>query len=109
MAKFNKGWNQDDSLEEVFGPVERDISGASVTRRTVAVTGAGPDKVGAVSPYGKESVADALGSCACPSTPAASSSDPDVVMPLVEGRGDLAYSKSDFTELGGRPTKTAKP
>jgi len=53
MTKFSDGWNQSDSLEEVFGPAERDISGAAVNRRTVAVTGAGPDKVGAVSPYGK--------------------------------------------------------
>ena len=108
MAKFSGGWNSADDLG-LLGESEQDISGASLNRRTVAVTGAGPDRAGAVSPYGKESVADALGSCACPSTPAPSSSDPDVVMPLIKSRGDLTYSKSDFTELGGRPTKTAKP
>ena len=105
MAKFNKGWNEDDSLEEVFGPPQKDRSGADYGRRTNQPPTAsnGPGAVGFGDP---ETYGPLLGKPKNIPTPGLDT-DPDVIMPKVESRGDVGFSTTDFGILG-KPTRPGR-
>ena len=97
MAKFNKGWNEDDS-QAVFGPKQADRSGADYGRRTNQPPTAsnGPGAVGFGDP---ETYGPLLGKPKNIPTPGLDS-DPAQLCPKQPSRGNVGFSSDDFGILG---------
>jgi len=107
MGKFNKGWNEpDSSVEEIFGPPQKDRSGADYGRRWNAPPSAYNGK-GGIGYGSNETYGLLLGKPAAMKTPGLDT-DPEVIKPTIESRGDCAYSSSDLSDVFGKPQRPGK-